>query len=408
MEQSYYCIEQVYGMQASFDALIMLKIVYDAGGDLKTNPIRLFCSNWGEQNSVFYEALERIFGKCEVKWEQNQYHEDVNKILIPFPQLKEFFALVGDETDLYIKKYNEMLNGCCDSFEMEMKGLVEEEHMNITVLGSYGIHSTFLKRIARVRKEVLDLIEERRKMVSNGDLVGSNNSENVTGNSVEKEIGNEFVIRLRDDSLPIIEEYQNDIKLGEGLYLHEDVAEALVRSYTTGVVQTPILPRGTLYYTESHEGMACFCFMEVPPHRRTVYYHEAIIEDIPFPRLIFGFELKKGDQYQISKVWIGAVDDQCPNEESEVYYYPYTNVYPDFKVCWGSAELPRLARISQLTTIPELFFGSPNSDCLYSSANQSGMSYRELVETIKGQEFPTTYLKKTGLSLEQWINRLMP
>ncbi|MEB9892797.1 hypothetical protein P4K96_04205 [Bacillus cereus] len=233
--------------------------------------------------------------------------------------------------------------------------------------------------------------------------------EAATMPSVEKK-GNELVIRLRDYGLPFIEEYQNGIKLGEGMYTHEALAHAILRSSTTDGFATPMLPRGTIRYTEAKGGWVNYCFIEVQPHRRTVYYHEAAIDDVPFPRLIFGFELMQREgKHDITKVMLGALEDQClPNEDSEVYFYPYTNVTSDFTVCWGGSQLPCLDRVSQLTTIPELFFNSPNSDCYYSSANMSKLPYRELVEKLKGKEFPDDYLKKTGRKLSEWIEEMAP
>jgi hypothetical protein len=221
---------------------------------------------------------------------------------------------------------------------------------------------------------------------------------------------NELVIRLRDYGLPVIEEYQNGIKLGEGMYTHEAVAHAILRSSNTNGFATPVLPRGAICYTEANGGWKSCCFMEFQPHRRTAYYHEAVIEDVPFPRLIFGFELMQREgKYDITKVMLGALEDQCLlNEDSEVYFYPYTNVQNDFKVCWGGSQLPSLDRVSQLTTIPELFFNSPNSDCYYSSANASNLPYRELVEKLKGREFPDEFLKKTGRKISEWIEEMSP
>jgi hypothetical protein len=222
--------------------------------------------------------------------------------------------------------------------------------------------------------------------------------------------GNELIIRLRDHNLPVVEEWQNGIKLGEGMYTHEDVIHALSRSSDVTGFVTPLLPRGGIQYTETQGGWRNYCFMEVPPHRRTVYYHKAVIKNIPFPRLIFGFELMPRDEKQtISKVMVAALEDQIlTNEDSEVYYYPYTNVQNDYTVCWGGSSLPELDRISQLGSIPELFFNSPNSDCYYDSANASKLKYRELIEKLKGKTFPDEYLKKTGLKLSEWINELTP
>jgi len=229
----------------------------------------------------------------------------------------------------------------------------------------------------------------------------------LQGNDVST--GNEMVIRIRDHfALPIVEEYANGVKVGEGVFSHEAVAEALLQSVETGLVRTPVLPRGALHYVELTKSRR-FLFMEVAPQCRKALYHEAVIEDVPFPRLVFGFELRERDKkWAIAHVYLAALEDQIiPNEESMVYFYPYTNVQSNFQVCWGGQQLPEIERFSQLSTFPELFFNSPNSDCYYHSANNSKLSYRELVTKIKGQSFPQEYLKTTNLTLQQWFNRII-
>jgi hypothetical protein len=151
-------------MQASYDAFVMLKIINDAGGDLLTEPIKFYCYEWGGQIPIFYEALDRIFGKCETSYEQDDNYEEASNIRIPFPELKEFIALVTpEEAKMHIRKFNQKLNMICDHFEMEMKGSVQDHHLNVTLTGSYGIHSSFLKKIVEIRKEVLDVIRERKE-----------------------------------------------------------------------------------------------------------------------------------------------------------------------------------------------------------------------------------------------------
>ncbi|PQP80231.1 hypothetical protein C0Q44_27840 [Paenibacillus sp. PCH8] len=219
------------------------------------------------------------------------------------------------------------------------------------------------------------------------------------------EEGNEYVIRLRDHSLPLVAEFQNGIKVGEGFYTNEDLAEALLHAQNLSVFKTPILPRGCISYLEST--FKTYCFFEVPSHRRTVFYHDAVIDDVPFPNLIFGYELRsRTDRFEICKVFVGALEKGLTNEESEVYFYPYTNVDRTYEVCLGSSQLPQITRISQLSTVPEVFFNSQNSDCYYGHANGSGLTYRELLEKVKGKEFLDNYLKTTGLTLADWISGL--
>lgn len=166
MEQSYFCYEQIYQMQATYDAIIMLKIVHDAGGDPKDDPIHFFCYEWGEQASIFYEALNRIFGECQNTWSQNEYYEETNRIRIPLPQLKELYALVtSTEAKTYIKKFEQMLSKCCDQFEMEMKGFIQDDQLYVTISGSYGVYSSLLKQLVAIRSEVMYIIHERKRRI---------------------------------------------------------------------------------------------------------------------------------------------------------------------------------------------------------------------------------------------------
>ncbi|MGU3473209.1 hypothetical protein ACLBWT_18935 [Paenibacillus sp. D51F] len=228
----------------------------------------------------------------------------------------------------------------------------------------------------------------------------------TTAAQLEKETGSKVVIVIRDHGLPTIEEFHDGVSMGEGTYTHETVARAVIQSLDYAAIKTPLLPRNAIYYSEGPARRNVF--LEIPPHRREVFYHEAKIEDVPFPRLIVGFELTVREKNMaITNVYMAALEDQLiPNEESKVYFYPYTNVANTFSVCWGSQKLPSIERVSQLATIPELFFNSPNSDCYYAGSNTSKLPFRGLVEQIKGKSFPDEYLKETGLGLQEWINKL--
>ncbi|MDH6373776.1 hypothetical protein M2444_005619 [Paenibacillus sp. PastF-3] len=217
--------------------------------------------------------------------------------------------------------------------------------------------------------------------------------------------GNVQLVKISDFSLPYVEDYQDGIKIGEGYHTFETIAKALTHSAKVGGLATPILPRGTLYYSVNNDNSKCTCFLEVAPHRRSVFLYREEIEEVPFPRLIFGFELlHREDEYVISKVFLGATESYgLLNEDSEIYQFPYSNV-DNFVVCWGSTERPILKRLSQLSTIPELFFNSSNTECYYYNANNSNLSYKELLEKLKGKDFPEEYLKNSGKTLLNWVN----
>lgn len=232
----------------------------------------------------------------------------------------------------------------------------------------------------------------------------------TTDISMEKETGNKVVITLQDHGLPMIEEYSKGICIGRASYTHEDVVGSLFHSLEYTAIQTPLLPTNALKYLEGP--MQSTCVLEIPASNRTAYYHEAVIKNVPYPRIIMAFKLKKNDnKFRIEKVFVAALlSDDLTDEGMKIYRYPYTNVYGDhdYSVCWGSQRLPELDRISQLSTIPDLFFNTPNSDSYYHSANNSKMPYRELVDSLKGKKklFPDEYLRPTEYTLGEWIKAM--
>ncbi|OME69177.1 hypothetical protein BK120_33895 [Paenibacillus sp. FSL A5-0031] len=222
---------------------------------------------------------------------------------------------------------------------------------------------------------------------------------------IEKETGTKMVITIQEHGMPSIEEFSNGVSMGSGAYSHEAVVRAIMQSLEYNAIQTPILPKNAIMYFEGP--MQRYCVMEIPAHKRTAFYHEAVLKGVPFPRIVMVFKLQlQKKELHIMDVYVGALASDAINiEDAAVYFYPYTNVKEDFSVCWGGQQLPIIERISQLSTFPDLFFNSPNSDCYYHSANNSKKTYRELVGLLKGKKFPDEYLKATGYTFQEWIKK---
>lgn len=165
MEKSFYCTEQIYQMQSTYDAFVLCKIAYDAGADILSDPIEFYCDHWGEQHDVFWECMKRIFGEIEHIYDGlNDDHGSMNTYKIPLPELKSFYLLLRtEEKDEYVRKFNAMLTWSDDcSFDFEMNGEMSEECFYITFNGDYGTYSTYLERIVEIRNEVRTVICERK------------------------------------------------------------------------------------------------------------------------------------------------------------------------------------------------------------------------------------------------------
>jgi hypothetical protein len=170
MEKSYFCSEQVGQMQATYDAVVMLKMIHDADCDIVNDPISFYCHEFGDQYPIFIECLKRVFGDFTRTFEgQNEHWQEVNTYRLPFPELSLFFAIVGNqECGRYAAKFNEMMKMPCDFFEFEMEGFVARNCLQITLTGSYGILSPFLKVLLEIRQEVLEIIRDHKSRIAVG------------------------------------------------------------------------------------------------------------------------------------------------------------------------------------------------------------------------------------------------
>lgn len=153
------------------------------------------------------------------------------------------------------------------------------------------------------------------------------------------------------------------------------------------------LPYGTIQYISEEKcditvkETVILLFQTV---NRPFKYHETVFASIPFPALLFKFEVI-GEQ--LKEVKIGAVTNTILKDKSIVYRYPYSNVHDDGRICFGTNVLPKIEKLTDLSAIPELFLSGIQNDDLYSTANNSGMALRELLELLDGSWFDNGILK---------------
>ncbi|MFC5402376.1 hypothetical protein [Cohnella soli] len=170
MERSYYCAEQVYQMQATYDGFVLCKIAHEAGVDMVSNPIDYFCNHFGEQSDVFWECMKRIFGEIEHTGEGlDEYSYEQNTYKVPLPELNEFYMFLSEEEKgKYVQKFNKMLTISDDfSCEFEMEGVMAGNCFYITLHGGYGCYSPFLEKMVEIRNEVREVIRARKALIVN-------------------------------------------------------------------------------------------------------------------------------------------------------------------------------------------------------------------------------------------------
>lgn len=120
---------------------------------------------------------------------------------------------------------------------------------------------------------------------------------------------------------------------------------------------------------------------------------------VPFPELVFKLQLSNGK----------LIKDRCyAKKGNQLYAYPYTNVYNDGHICWGSCELPFVKSIKETEKIPQLFLRFTGNSDLSNSVTLAAAGCRKMESVFKKLEgkdkFPEEWLNKIAISYEDFIS----
>lgn len=99
-----------------------------------------------------------------------------------------------------------------------------------------------------------------------------------------------------------------------------------------------------------------------------------------------------------------------PNSyDTPMFFYPFSNVYDDERVCTGNNILPRYKKLSAMKNFPRYLLGLPdNDDMFYSAHNQKGLDHKALLEHLKDKDpayYYTDILVPNGRTLSDFILR---
>lgn len=102
------------------------------------------------------------------------------------------------------------------------------------------------------------------------------------------------------------------------------------------------------------------------------YFEE--IFTIPFPRLVFKFTCKEG---RVVTTGCYAAKDEVLTDQSELFHYPFSNVYEDGHICWGRNEIPKIECLADIDKLVNIFYGAPSNNDLWRES-YCGMKYPAL------------------------------
>lgn len=196
-------------------------------------------------------------------------------------------------------------------------------------------------------------------------------------------------------------EIDKDVQLVKKLFLTladlvperwaEKVLAEISKAGTQPMAQSPILPKNCVLYQELRNGQEVFV-LEVEKQQFDVIYHHSPIGKVGHPKLLFEFTV---EDLKVKGCRIFAVKDNIVKMSTQLYRYPYSNVYPNFNACWPDIIDMELSGVHQLSTLPHLFLKSPSNDHLF-----NGKNLREFYLRYLNKEFDDSELENTGLVLK--------
>lgn len=118
---------------------------------------------------------------------------------------------------------------------------------------------------------------------------------------------------------------------------------------------------------------------------------------LPYPALLMVLKVRKGARNEMSMF---ALNTDSPTDDSELYLYPFGNVYEDGKVCMGNIVSKTIRSIQDVDFIFDDFISGITNEHLYRMQNNLGLTQLELVKYIEHMDsYPVELLKPANKNI---------
>ena len=184
-----------------------------------------------------------------------------------------------------------------------------------------------------------------------------------------------------------------------------DLCNAVLAARDDSQVQSlasPLLPKNCIQYIERNNGELAVV-MEREAKATDFSYGDKVFKKIGVPKLLFAFRILANT---LQEGYVVAVKDNLVSEDTELYHYPFSNVYRSGSICWGN-KLPTYGELRYLQNVPEMFLSMENNNHNYGHINLSGLEYRPLLEVLEGQKFREDWLKSMEIRYGDWLNQVL-
>lgn len=199
----------------------------------------------------------------------------------------------------------------------------------------------------------------------------------------------EITIRVRPiDGVVRVEEHTGNVVAVKNISRNDLVASLEKGIKESKTIKSGFLPANCISYDVSSHYKTVALW--IPPGYADITYHKTAYEHFPMPAMAFSFRVDAFGKTASHRLAIIA--DETPAPKTQLYLYPFSNVYEDGGICIGAANsLPAYKNIRTLGTLAYHILRLPNNDHMFSrSNNKPKLLYRDLLELLKDKE-PSYY-----------------
>jgi len=159
------------------------------------------------------------------------------------------------------------------------------------------------------------------------------------------------------------------------------------------------LPKGCIYYgvVERHSGAEET--VVVIEKERCIWFYNHMGETyyVGYPKLLFAYKIQ-GDR--ITNSALVAATDKYIKNSSEVYHFPYANVFSNTHICQGSMRYPTVKSLADIARYPLGFYLVEHTH----ANNGAHQPVLEILEKVRNKPFDDSLLTFIT-TFEKWVTK---
>ena len=142
-------------------------------------------------------------------------------------------------------------------------------------------------------------------------------------------------------------------------------------------------------------------------HRNPIQLFNRFYDNVGVPNLLYCVHVVNN---RLTKIYVVAVKDTDITANTQLYYYPFTNVGSDSSACLGrNVFQPGIEDndCEMLYNVPSQFMSMPNNlDYYKPTHNAKCYECEELIKSLKGKDFDDELLVEYNMTYSEWFKQL--